>query len=752
MGRRSAEVLHPIPTPGSTMSDSRPLRSQGTDAPERRGSVAHNARACSNASAGSRRRVLEKVKNLGGRFKRGNRPSIDPRLSIIYADFFVAVVPSRCSLRPFVAAPMSPPGPSDVAGGEDTVGDLPVGGGVDKNGAPVDSRLDGLRTSSAPRGKLGTPGNNKPMITTVAPWAIPKRSTTEKSSQRRHVPPTKLSVPKPSSIKNGSTENGSEKDNDGNENNLKSDNDIDEKSDSNPSTSSPPTAFLDQCPGLSDRDATLDVKTMTYGALFKTCRTHNRQIVIPVFQRLYCWTSELATRWWSDAALGNGHAASKVKGGHGTGKCLFRTVRGGVTRGVTCDVHGISSEQLDSNKNSNPLLCLDGQQRVTTCLLAISAIRDAAQFHVDRANSLDDESTIEKLHTTIAKANQHLFLDNTNSTKTLRPSHADRDAFDRCIDCIDNNENKNDNTPLTAVKKLLLTNALEVPPCDLLNMLGSILDNTNLTYVEILGSNDSISLPQAFQWLQEKTLFAASAVLWNPTPGVTFSACDLVRNFLLSFLLTDYSLQEQEDKHVTLWLQPLQSRFVVEGETTQPEAFDSLLRAFVENEEKKYLESQKTSPAGTTLLNKNNLLLDKKLPKKPLRQCATERDLRFMVASEVVEKNEVMKAKTGPNSSVWTYALFRSFAERVAIENLNLSDSDDDESTAPRDGLKVDFISSVPAEMWEGPAPSYSTSEDAKKKSHNKKTDTQIAIDEETCREVVEQLVAFGVENGFLSR
>ena len=88
----------------------------------------------------------------------------------------------------------------------------------------------------------------------------------------------------------------------------------------------------------------------------------------------------------------------------------------------------------------------------------------------------------------------------------------------------------------------------------------------------------------------------------------------------------------------------------------------------------------------------------------------------------------------------------------MAIENLNLSDSDDDESTAPRDGLKVDFISSVPAEMWEGPAPSYSTSEDAKKKSHNKKTDTQIAIDEETCREVVEQLVAFGVENGFLSR
>ena len=54
-------------------------------------------------------------------------------------------------------------------------------------------------------------------------------------------------------------------------------------------------------------------------------------------------------------------------------------------------------------------------------------------------------------------------------------------------------------------------------------------------YIEVQGND--VDMAQAFQWLQEKTLFAAGAVLWNPAPGIEFAACDLVRNALVSSFL-----------------------------------------------------------------------------------------------------------------------------------------------------------------------------------------------------------------------
>ena len=59
----------------------------------------------------------------------------------------------------------------------------------------------------------------------------------------------------------------------------------------------PPQAFLDSCPGLSDRHSSLRVEAMTYGSLFGGVDTAVRRdgcppcpVVVPVFQRTYCWT------------------------------------------------------------------------------------------------------------------------------------------------------------------------------------------------------------------------------------------------------------------------------------------------------------------------------------------------------------------------------------------------------------------------------------------------------------------------------
>ena len=97
---------------------------------------------------------------------------------------------------------------------------------------------------------------------------------------------------------------------------------------------------------------------------------------------------------------------------------------------------------------------------------------------------------------------------------------------------------------------------------------------TKLIYVEVKG--DDVDLAQAFQWLQEKSLFAGS-ILWNRAPGVDFAACDLVRNALVATTLR-LPLREQEAWYRAMWLDPLQRRLRDGG---SPRAFDALLNAFL---------------------------------------------------------------------------------------------------------------------------------------------------------------------------
>ena len=132
----------------------------------------------------------------------------------------------------------------------------------------------------------------------------------------------------------------------------------------------PPQAFLDNCPGLSDRRSSLRVEAMTYGALFggDGADGDGSPVVVPVFQRTYCWTDEQVAGWWRDAFQGGESGAAKPSAdrlAHGTGRCLFRRV-------LDAECDGSEPRERES------LLCLDGQQRSTTTQLALAAVRDAA--------------------------------------------------------------------------------------------------------------------------------------------------------------------------------------------------------------------------------------------------------------------------------------------------------------------------------------------------------------------------------------
>ena len=154
-----------------------------------------------------------------------------------------------------------------------------------------------------------------------------------------------------------------------------------------------------------------------------------------------------------------------------------------------------------------------------------------------------------------------------------------------------------------------------------------MLEETRLTYVEIQG--DAVNLAQAFQWLQEKTLFAAGAVLWNPAPGVHLAGSDLIRNAILAVFLRR-SLREQESAYRDAWLDPLGA--------TRPRAgpggsksLDDAFRAFL-------VDDARARGA-----------------RAPARwRCAFERDLEAMMASDATP--ERLRETVGEGSPAWIYA------------------------------------------------------------------------------------------------
>ena len=756
--------------------------------------------------------------------------------------------------------------PTAHGDGEDAVGDLSstAAASAVPDGRPGGvGRASALRGAEAPRGKMGTPGSNRPMITTVAPWALPSRTGTATGPRRGRAPrvssfamPTRSTAPKEAETR-VDTSCGDAPADENDENDEK-------QKETEPrlwTTASnapplPPRAFLNECPGLSDRDSRLDVRYMTYGELFKRAKVFSQRITIPTFQRAFCWTSTLATRFFRDVALRRGSSAARVKGGHGTGKCLFRKSSVSVSR-----PHGNVDPERIPQKTQTTLLCLDGQQRCATVALAVAAIRDAAENALasmtttttrrddddDAVPSFDDESRRRRavLEATARDADSVLFLDDSDDSvtggfdgddrdyvldgegtsrvssigidgpdinrrpnrrpnrgrslsrlTTIRPSRADRAAFAACVGVQENGDDKktaretdavtakrcdSDRTThfMVAAKRALDVEASRLTPSALADALEATLNEASLTYVEILGPDDGVDLAQAFQWLQEKTLFAASAVLWNATPGVTFAACDLVRNYLLASTLNG-SVEAQEATHAERWFEPLESRIRFRGvsiaenksadgtetndrndRTHHPSAaFDAFLKAFLDDDDARFASMAERVVSG------------KKTRRR--RASAVERDLRRMLASE--HAPESTKRSAGADTAVWTYARFRSFAERVAMgrEDETMAggsgSDDDDASPSPDEAFRVDFTTSAPPPSWEGPAPADGPPGPPGGKNKNvlsrdpsstlellardaeprRERERVVPVDDAALREIVRRLVEFGKKAGFL--
>ena len=436
---------------------------------------------------------------------------------------------------------------------------------------------------------------------------------------------------------------------------------------------------------------------MTYAALFvgASPTAPSPRVVIPVFQRTYCWSDQQVLGWWRDAAMRGGHSAMRVKGGHATGRCLFRRAREGRPEERT-DA-GADTEGEGEDEDASPLLCLDGQQRCTTTLLAVAAIRDAALTLLARDADVEDDT---RTRTVVERAERALYADAAGARRwirdrvaeksdddasypegarppfatTLLPSFVDRAAFFRCIvggalafargersprsppgrspRSPGSRTRDTSSTPMCRAKATLdaAASSLLVPRATasvrLAAALDAMLEETRLTYVEIQG--DAVNLAQAFQWLQEKTLFAAGAVLWNPAPGVHLAGSDLIRNAILAVFLRR-SLREQESAYRDAWLDPLERRVSRAGPGGS-KSLDDAFRAFL-------VDDARARGA-----------------RAPARwRCAFERDLEAMMASDATP--ERLRETVGEGSPAWIYARFQSFVEEIALARAGEDDA-----------------------------------------------------------------------------
>ena len=106
--------------------------------------------------------------------------------------------------------------------------------------------------------------------------------------------------------------------------------------------------FAWNCPGLSGPESRQDIYRQTFGDFFQ----RRRRVVIPIFQRRYCWDPTRVNVWLDDAIAGK----RDHLGLHNSGNVVVKQV----------EVQG-----------SNAAICIDGQQRLTTTLLLCAALRDA---------------------------------------------------------------------------------------------------------------------------------------------------------------------------------------------------------------------------------------------------------------------------------------------------------------------------------------------------------------------------------------
>ncbi len=218
----------------------------------------------------------------------------------------------------------------------------------------------------------------------------------------------------------------------------------------------------------------------------------NNQFVIPIYQRLYSWKKEQCEQLWDDIIKIGGN--DKMNG-HFIGSILY---------------------VLDGIKHSNnPLLIIDGQQRLTTITLLFIALR----------NHLSDEVKRKEIES-------YLINSNKDGDKKFRLilSESDKDTL---LSLIDKNKRKPSEPSLKIVENFKLFEKWIRENTDKLETIFKGLEKLMIVWIALKKEEDDPQL--IFESMNSK--------------GIELTQADLIRNYIIM----ETEVEKQEDFYNQYW-------------------------------------------------------------------------------------------------------------------------------------------------------------------------------------------------------
>jgi len=292
------------------------------------------------------------------------------------------------------------------------------------------------------------------------------------------------------------------------------------------------------------------------------------QIVIPVFQRRYCWPERQLQAWMENVKQGTEKMKSDFKN-------VLEQIQD--TDNID-DFHSVGIGRFKITQAG--LICVDGQQRLTTSSLLISSIADILfelmQETLDCVLQQKIQSLVNQCEALLFRDKAQLiraYESQTNETNIfsqlrLLPSDVDRRPFLKSM--IGNRSQDIQLSELEASTesnmfktKQFFDTYLKQQICKInlkekVRVIGKIFQSSVLWMkMMVVNVESDVNLSQWFLWLQEKSLMGFASLLTNDNPGVDFRAGDLVKNLLLAAFL-EKSVQFQDEIYRQLWTPKMQ--------------------------------------------------------------------------------------------------------------------------------------------------------------------------------------------------
>ncbi|GAA9383226.1 hypothetical protein TH0793_10900 [Helicobacter pylori] len=243
------------------------------------------------------------------------------------------------------------------------------------------------------------------------------------------------------------------------------------------------------------------------------------QFVIPIYQRLYSWEKEQCQQLWDDIIKVGG---DDKMNGHFIGSILY---------------------VLDGNKHSgNPLLIIDGQQRLTTITLLLIAYRDYLSDEVKRKEIED----------------HYLINSDKDGDKKFRLilSESDKDTL---LSLIDKDRRKPSEPSLKIVENFKLFEEWISQNTDKLETIFKGLDKLIIVYIALTKEEDDPQL--IFESMNSK--------------GIELTQTDLIRNYIIM----ETETEKQEVFYNNYW-RAMEENFK-QNEKQDKKLFDRFVRHYL---------------------------------------------------------------------------------------------------------------------------------------------------------------------------